>query len=536
MFWECLAVKPIGYGCLPVFGCLTVYGQQSHDKRTKIFEITEEKCGANRYRTGHCKVVPIELRRSRMSDIEARAREIFLASLEITGDIAEFVEKSTAGDARLKDRVQQLLDARLDVGEFLDLSAVDRAAKTGQAIPAMGQPPRRGELPEPGQMIGRYKLLEQIGEGGFGTVWAAEQRDPVKRRVAVKIIKLGMDTEQVIARFEAERQALAMMDHPNIAKVFDAGSTETGRPYFVMELVKGVSIVQYCDSARLDTTSRLELFSKVCLAIQHAHQKGIIHRDIKPNNVLITLHDGVAVPKVIDFGVAKATNAELTEKTIYTQHRQMIGTPTYMSPEQAEMSGLDIDTRSDDVYSLGVLLYELLTGTTPFDTRSLLAAGLAEMMRMIREDEPHKPSTRVSSLGDTAARTARQRRTDMKKLGLVLRGDLDWIVMKCLEKDRNRRYDTAHGLAMDVQRHLDDEPVAAGPPSKAYRLHKFVRRNKGKVIAGSATAAALILGILGTTWGMLWALNERGARRYSSDAGNAGSRVGTESKDRRSKE
>ena len=360
-----------------------------------------------------------------------------------------------------------------------------------------------------GDQIGHYRLLEPLGEGGFGTVWAAEQREPVKRRVALKIIKLGMDTKQVIARFEAERQALAMMDHPNIARVFDAGSTDTGRPFFVMELVRGVPIIEYCDREKLDTKARLDLFTKVCHAIQHAHQKGIIHRDIKPSNVLVTLHDGKPVPKVIDFGIAKATNQELTDKTVYTQHRQMIGTPAYMSPEQAEMSGLDIDTRSD-VYSLGVLLYEMLTGTTPFSNEELNSAGLEGMMRMIRDVEPHKPSTRLSSLGETGTRTAQRRRApDVKRLGLILRGDLDWIVMKCLEKDRTRRYDTANGLAEDIERHLNDEPVSASPPSTGYRLRKFVKRNRGQVAAGTAIVALLVVGIIGTSWGMAWAIDEK---------------------------
>src|SRR5262245_6426545 len=360
---------------------------------------------------------------------------------------------------------------------------------------------------QPGKLIGPYKLLERIGEGGFGSVWMAEQREPVKRRVAVKLIKLGMDTKQVIARFEAERQALAMMDHPNIAKVLDAGSTETGRPYFVMEYIRGVPILEYCDKERLDTQARLELFTSVCQAIQHAHQKGIIHRDIKPSNVLVTLHDGVPVPKVIDFGIAKATNSELTNKTLFTEHRQMVGTPAYMSPEQAEMSGLDIDTRSD-VYSLGVLLYELLTGTTPFDTRSLLESGYAEMLRAIREDEPHKPSTRISTLGDTGTRTAQQRRVELKKLSLLLRGDLDWIVMKCLEKDRTRRYETASALAADIRRHLFDEPVTASPPGAGYRLRKFVKRHRAQATAAAVVLGALVLGAVGTTVGMIWADHE----------------------------
>jgi eukaryotic-like serine/threonine-protein kinase len=420
-----------------------------------------------------------------------------------------YLDEACGGDHVLRARVEALLAADADAGSFLRTVP---GSDPDATIEAGATPDERV-----GQMIGPFKLLEKIGEGGFGSVWAAEQREPVKRRVALKIIKLGMDTKQVIARFEAERQALAMMDHPNIAKVFDAGSTETGRPYFVMELVKGMPILEYCDREKLDTKGRLDLFTKVCHAIQHAHQKGIIHRDIKPGNVLVTLHDGVPVPKVIDFGIAKATNAELTEKTIYTQHHQMIGTPAYMSPEQAEMSGLDIDTRSD-IYSLGVLLYELLTGTTPFDTQSLMEAGFAEMMRILREDEPHKPSTRLSSLGETGTRTAQQRRTDLKKLGMVLRGDLDWIVMKCLEKDRARRYDTANGLAADIQRHLSDEPVIAGPPSARYKLGKFVKRNKGQVIAGGVVSAVLVLGIVGTSTGMVWALSEKNRADESAAA------------------
>jgi serine/threonine protein kinase len=317
---------------------------------------------------------------------------------------------------------------------------------------------------QPGEQIGRYKLLQLVGEGGFGSVYMAEQKEPVRRRVALKIIKLGMDTKQVIARFEAERQALAMMDHPHIARVFDAGATDTGRPYFVMELVKGVPITEYCDTENLTTKQRLELFTSVCNAVQHAHQKGIIHRDLKPSNVMVTLHDGKPVPKVIDFGIAKATNRELTDKTLFTEHRQFIGTPEYMSPEQAEMSGLDIDTRSD-IYSLGVLLYELLTGVTPFDGKRLRSAALNEIQRIIREEQPSKPSTRLSELShvssagaaDEADRSgssvhdiARHRRTDPGALSRLLRGDLDWIIMKALEKDRSRRYETANGFAMDI--------------------------------------------------------------------------------------
>src|SRR5262245_399801 len=344
-----------------------------------------------------------------------------------------------------------------------------------------------------GHTLGRYKLLEKVGEGGFGVVYVAEQKEPVKRRVALKIIKLGMDTRQVVARFEAERQALALMDHPNIAKVLDAGATDSGRPYFVMELVRGVKLTDYCDQNRLSTKQRLELFIPVCQAIQHAHQKGIIHRDIKPSNILVTLHDGVPVPKVIDFGIAKATQQELTDKTVYTQLQQFVGTPAYMSPEQAEMSGLDIDTRSD-IYSLGVLLYELLTGRTPFDPKELMSQGIDAMRKTIREKEPLRPSTKVASLqAEELTTTAARHAIEAPKLISLLRGDLDWIVMKCLEKDRTRRYETANGLAADLKRHLNTEVVSARPPSAAYRFQKAFRRNKVVFSAGLAVVVALVL-------------------------------------------
>jgi serine/threonine protein kinase/Tfp pilus assembly protein PilF len=372
-----------------------------------------------------------------------------------------------------------------------------RCALQASATPSDSQAPPRAQA---GDHIGRYKLLQKIGEGGMGDVWMAEQSEPIRRKVALKVIKLGMDTRSVIARFEAERQALALMDHPNIARVLDAGATETGRPYFVMELVRGVRITQYCDEHRLTTRARLDLFTQVCNAIQHAHQKGIIHRDIKPSNILVTLHDGMPVPKVIDFGIAKATSDQrLTDKTLFTAFEQFMGTPAYMSPEQAEMSGLDIDTRTD-IYALGVLLYELLTGVTPFNPEEFRKAGLDEIRRMIRETEPPKPSTRLESLGAKLPDVAMQRRTEPAALSRLIRGDLDWIVMRCLDKDRKRRYETANGLAADVARHLDNEPVIACPPSNLYLFQKLVRRNKIAFVAFGGIALALLLGLGSSTW------------------------------------
>ncbi|MGD8538147.1 MAG: serine/threonine-protein kinase [Candidatus Aminicenantes bacterium] len=348
------------------------------------------------------------------------------------------------------------------------------------------------ELDIGASIAGKYKLIDELGRGGMGVVYLAEQVAPVKRKVAVKIIKLGMDTKQVMARFEAERQALAMMDHPSIAKVYDAGATETGRPYFVMEYVKGVPITEYCDTHRLNNHERLELFQEVCQGVQHAHQKGIIHRDIKASNILVAIHDNKPVPKIIDFGVAKATAQRLTERTVFTELGQLIGTPEYMSPEQAEMSGLDIDTRTD-VYSLGVLLYELLVGALPFDSDALRAAGLGEIQRIIRETDPPKASTRLSSLGDSQASVALSRSTDLSALRKELRGDLDWIILKAMEKDRTRRYETVNGLAADIRRHLDNEPVLARPPSTSYKLQKMISRHKVGFVF-SVVVAVLILG------------------------------------------
>lgn len=435
-----------------------------------------------------------------------REEAIFGAALLLSSDQrATFLKSACGEDLQLRERVEMLLQADSRAGAFLEpaLPAPDLSRTRVDSV---------SPSEKPGDVIGRYKIREKLGEGGCGAVYVAEQAEPVRRRVALKVIKLGMDTRSVIARFEAERQALAMMDHPNIARVLDAGATETGRPYFVMELVRGIKITDYCDQNHLDTSQRLELFIQVCHAVQHAHQKGIIHRDLKPSNILVTLHDGVPVPKVIDFGVAKATEGRLTDLTVYTEMHQFIGTPAYMSPEQAEMSGLDVDTRSD-IYSLGVLLYELLTGKPPFDPQELLQSGLDQMRKTIREKEPVRPSTRlnqtlvaanVSSLKSPATGqpvTEEQARADSRRLLrlretiALLRGDLDWIVMRALEKDRTRRFETASALAADVRRFLKNEPVEARPPTTLYRFGKMVRRNKTAVAAVGAVAAALVLGL-----------------------------------------
>jgi eukaryotic-like serine/threonine-protein kinase len=410
------------------------------------------------------------------------AKSLFLNALEITGEEERqaYVDECCAGNDLLRQELLALLAHHQQIGNFLDSS------------PAEFVPTMTIDCPTESSatVIGPYKLIEQIGEGGMGTVWMAQQSAPVRRTVALKLIKAGMDSRQIIARFEAERQALAMMDHPHIAKVLDAGTTDRGRPYFVMELVKGVPITSYCDEHHLTPKARLELFVPVCQAIQHAHQKGIIHRDLKPSNVLVSLYDGRPVPKVIDFGVAKAVGQPLTDKTLVTGIGSLVGTLEYMSPEQAEVNQLDIDTRSD-IYSLGVLLYELLTGSTPFSREKLQQAGVLEMLRLIREQEPSRPSTKLST-AEGLPTLAANRSTEPAKLTRLVRGELDWIVMKALEKDRNRRYETAHGFAMDLQRYLADEPVEACPPSAAYRLRKFARRHK-TVLAGAALASTSLI-------------------------------------------
>ncbi len=387
------------------------------------------------------------------------------------------VSESAAAGATSGLREAETIEPMLD----------ERERRLSAALP-------RGE----GRCLGPYRLLQLLGEGGFGSVFLAEQSEPVRRHVAVKVIKPGMDSRQVIARFDQERQALALMDHPGIAKVLDAGATDTGRPYFVMELVQGEPITDFCDRHQLSIRARLELFEQVCAAVQHAHTKGIIHRDIKPSNVLVSAQDGMPRARVIDFGIAKATSGHLTEQTLFTAHRQMIGTPEYMSPEQAEGS-IDIDTRTD-VYSLGVLLYELLSGSTPFDSRSLRSAAFGEVLRIIREVDPPSPSSRLGQSAQTLVSVASRRHTEPRKLSSVLRGELDWIVMKAIEKDRQRRYETASGLAMDIRRYLAGEPVTAAPPSAAYRVKKFVRRHRVSVAAASLVAAAMLAAVVGISW------------------------------------
>jgi serine/threonine protein kinase len=416
---------------------------------------------------------------------------VFTQAIEIESPLerAAFLDAACASDPQLRRELEKLVHDHFRAGDFLERPAACIAITAAE-----------GPTERPGTVIGPYKLLEQIGEGGMGLVFVAEQQRPVKRRVALKVIKPGMESRQVLARFEAERQALALMDHPNIAKVHDGGTTEGGRPYFVMELVKGKPITDYADTHRLTTRQRLELFLDVCHAVQHAHQKGIIHRDLKPSNVLVSLHDVRSVVKVIDFGVAKATGARLTDQSIYTGIAQMIGTPLYMSPEQAGLSDLDVDTRSD-VYAVGVLLYELLTGTTPFESETLKKVGYDEMRHFIREDEPPRPSTRLSTMQQAALTTIEEKRSvEPRRLTQVLRGELDWIVMKALEKDRNRRYESASAFAADVQRYLNDEAVAACPPSASYRLRKFTRRNRRPLMTAAVIAVALVAATVVSAW------------------------------------
>ena len=416
---------------------------------------------------------------------------LFLAALEkhTPAERQAFLEEACGADATLRARVQMLLEADARARGILD--------RTAAGVPELTRGYVRGE--QPGAVIaGRYKLLEAIGEGGMGAVWVAEQTQPVRRKVALKLIKAGMDSNSVLARFEAERQALAVMDHPNIAKVLDGGLTETGRPYFVMEYVKGVPITEYCDATRLSVPQRLDLFVQVCQAVQHAHQKGIIHRDLKPSNILVAPYDDKPVPKVIDFGLVKAIHQSLTERTLHTAHESVLGTPLYMSPEQAQLNNLDVDTRSD-IYSLGVLLYELLTGTTPLERNRFKEAAWDEMRRLIREEEPPRPSTRLSS-SQALPSLAAGRHSEPTRLTKLVRGELDWIVMKSLEKDRTRRYETANGFAMDIQRYLAGEPVLAAPPSARYRLRKFARKYRAALTTGAALVLLLVAGVAVSTW------------------------------------
>jgi serine/threonine protein kinase len=448
---------------------------------------------------------------NRVTSRDEQAKSIFLDALEVASapERAAYLDRRCGADTQLRAEVETLLRHHERLGDYLEQPACGPGPEDGVS----GLPGIEGASP----VIGPYKLLEPIGEGGMGVVYMAEQTRPVRRKVALKIIKPGMDTRQVVARFEAERQALAMMDHPNIARVLDAGATESGRPYFVMELVRGIPITTYCDQQRLPINERLNLFIQVCQAVQHAHQKGIIHRDLKPTNVLITLHDGVPVPKIIDFGVAKATGQSLTDKTLFTAFAHFIGTPLYMSPEQAEWSGIDVDTRSD-IYSLGVLLYELLAGTTPFDQDTFRTVALDEMRRIIREEEPPKPSTRLSALGETLTTVSTNRQAEPRRLNRAVRGELDWIVMKALEKDRRRRYETANDFAADVMRYLTDKPVEACPPSAWYRFGKLARRHRAAFMTSALVVLALVVGTAVSTWQAIRATRAEATARQQRNA------------------
>jgi serine/threonine protein kinase/Tfp pilus assembly protein PilF len=442
------------------------------------------------------------------------------AEIDTPADRAEFLHRVCGPDADLRDRVEDLLRALGEAGAFLEQPAHGRRTGPGPAASA---------TEFAGAEVGPYRLLEVIGEGGMGTVWKAEQTDPVRRLVAVKVIKPGMDSRAVLARFEAERHTLALMDHPNIATVLDAGTTPAGRPYFVMELVDGVAVTRYCDDHRLPVRERLRLFADVCAAVQHAHQKGVIHRDLKPNNVLVARYDGNPVPTVIDFGTAKAAGQPLSGRTVETGLGAVIGTLEYMSPEQAALDNRDVDTRSD-VYSLGVVLYELLTGTTPLTRERVKGVPLLAALRLIREEDPAPPSARLAAAGVTAA--AAGRAAEPRELARLVAGELDWIAMRCLEKDRNARYATAHALAADVRRYLADEPVLAGPPSPVYRFRKFARRNRRTLAAATVAAGALIVGVAGTAWQAVRATRAEAVARADREAALSAERLAGERLDR----